>query len=106
MIIRGGENLFPAEIEAVILDHPSVAEVAVVGMPDERWGEVVVAFVRVSDGAGPGEATLVAHCRERMAAQKTPSRWIQESEWPLTGSGKIQKFALRERLMDGHYTRG
>jgi fatty-acyl-CoA synthase len=99
MIIRGGENLFPAEIEAVILEHPSVAEVAVVGMPDERWGEVVAAFVRLSAGASLDEAALVTHCRERIAAQKTPALWIEVSDWPLTGSGKIQKFVLRERLI-------
>ena len=99
MIIRGGENLFPAEIEAVLLEHPSVAEVAVVGMPDARWGELVCAFVRLGPGAILDELELTAHCRERMAPQKTPARWIEVSEWPLTGSGKIQKFVLRERLM-------
>jgi fatty-acyl-CoA synthase len=103
MIIRGGENLFPAEIEAVILEHSSVAEAAVVGMPDEKWGEVAVAFVRLSDGNNLDEAGLVAHCRERIAAQKTPARWVAVSEWPLTGSGKIQKFVLRERLVAGAY---
>ena len=99
MIIRGGENLFPAEIEAVILEHPTVAEAQVVGMPDERWGEVVVAFVRLEAGAVLDDGALIAHCRERIAAQKTPTRWIELNEWPLTGSGKIQKFVLRERLI-------
>lgn len=103
MIIRGGENLFPVEIEAVILEHPTVAETAVVGMPDERWGEVVVAFVRLEAGATLDERALIAHCRERIAAQKTPIRWIELSEWPLTGSDKIQKFVLRERLVAGQY---
>ncbi len=103
MIIRGGENLFPAEIEAVILEHGSVAETAVVGMPDERWGEIVVAFVRLTAGASLDEAGLVAHCRERVAPQKTPARWIEISEWPLTGPGKIQKFVLRDRLIAGDY---
>jgi fatty-acyl-CoA synthase len=103
MIIRGGENLFPAEIEAVILEHPSVAETAVVGMPDERWGEIVVAFVRLAAGASLEEAALIAHCRERIAPHKTPARWIEVSEWPLTGPGKIQKFVLRERLIAGQY---
>ncbi|HEX8936743.1 MAG TPA: AMP-binding protein [Sphingomicrobium sp.] len=103
MIIRGGENLFPAEIEAVILEHPTVAEAAVVGMPDERWGELVVAFVRLEAGAVLDDRALIAHCRERIAAQKTPGRWIEIGEWPLTGSGKIQKFVLRERLIAGRY---
>jgi fatty-acyl-CoA synthase len=103
MIIRGGENLFPAEIEGVILEHSSIAETAVVGAPDDRWGEVVVAFVRLAAGASLDEAALIAHCRERISPQKTPCRWIEVDEWPLTGSGKIQKFVLREQLIAGHY---
>jgi fatty-acyl-CoA synthase len=103
MIIRGGENLFPAEIEGVILEHWSVVETAVVGMPDERWGEIAVAFVRLAAGATLDEPSLIAHCRERIAPHKTPSCWIEISEWPLTGPGKIQKFVLRERLIEGHY---
>ena len=103
MIIRGGENLFPAEIEAVLLEHSSVAEAAVVGMPDERWGEIVVAFVRLAAGASLDETGFVAHCRERIASHKTPARWIEVAEWPLTGPGKIQKFVLRERLQAGYY---
>ena len=105
MIIRGGENLFPAEIEAVILEHPSVVETAVVGVPDERWGEIVVAFVRLGGTDDLNEPALVAHCRERIAPHKTPARWVEVSEWPLTGPGKIQKFVLRERLIAGHYER-
>jgi fatty-acyl-CoA synthase len=103
MIIRGGENLFPAEIEGVILEHPSVAETAVVGMPDARWGEIAVAFVRLAAGAPLDSLALHSHCRERIAPHKTPARWIEVSEWPLTGPGKIQKFVLRERLIAGHY---
>lgn len=103
MIIRGGENLFPAEIEGVILEHPSVAEAAVVGMPDDRWGEIAVAFVRLAAGAGLDALALHSHCRERIAPHKTPARWIEIREWPLTGPGKIQKFVLRERLIAGHY---
>jgi fatty-acyl-CoA synthase len=103
MIIRGGENLFPAEIEGVILEHPSIVETAVVGAPDDRWGEVVVAFVRLVAGASLDEAALITHCRERISPQKTPCRWIEVDAWPLTGPGKIQKFVLRERLIAGEY---
>lgn len=99
MIIRGGENLFPAEIENILLEHPDVAEVAVVGVPDARMGEAVAAFVRVATGASFDPATLTAHCRANIAAQKTPTHWIEVSEWPLTGSGKIQKFVLRDRWL-------
>jgi fatty-acyl-CoA synthase len=103
MIIRGGENLFPAEIEGVILEHPAVIETAVVGMPDDRWGEIVVAFVRLTDGASFDEPAMIHHCRERIAPHKTPCRWIEVDEWPLTGPGKIQKFVLRDRLIAGAY---
>jgi fatty-acyl-CoA synthase len=103
MIIRGGENLFPAEIENIVLEHPSVAEVAVVGAPDDRWGEIVVCFVRLADGHALDRPALVAHCREHLSPQKTPVHWIEIDAWPLTGSGKIQKFALRDRFVEGAY---
>jgi fatty-acyl-CoA synthase len=97
MIIRGGENLFPAEIENILLEHADVAETAVVGVPDPKWGEAVAAFVRLTPGAMLDPAALVAHCRANLSAPKTPTHWIEVSEWPMTGSGKIQKFVLRDR---------
>ena len=104
MIIRGGENLFPAEIENILLEHPDVAEVAVVGVPDERFGEAVAAFIRVSPGGRFDPDALKSHCRAQIAAQKTPSHWVEVSEWPLTGSGKIQKFALRDQWITARET--
>ena len=98
MIIRGGENIYPKEIEDVIFRHPSVAEVAVVGSPDPTWGEVVVAFVRTAPGNAVSPAELRAWCRDRLAAYKTPARWEFLDTFPLTPSGKIQKFVLREKL--------
>jgi fatty-acyl-CoA synthase len=106
MIIRGGENLFPAEIENVLLEHPDVAEVAVVGAPDARWGEIPICFVRLAADARLDPDALKAHCRERISPQKTPAEWIEIGEWPLTGSGKIQKFVLRDRYVAGEFTRG
>jgi fatty-acyl-CoA synthase len=103
MIIRGGENLFPSEIENILLEHADVAEVAVVGVPDARFGEAVAAFVRVAAGATFDPAALIAHCRANIAAQKTPSHWHEVSEWPMTGSGKIQKFALRDQWVAGDF---
>jgi fatty-acyl-CoA synthase len=103
MIIRGGENLFPAEIENAVLEHPSVAEVAVVGAPDARWGEIVVCFVRLEPDARLDQMALVAHCRERLSPQKTPAHWVSIDAWPLTGSGKIQKFVLQERFAAGEF---
>jgi acyl-CoA synthetase (AMP-forming)/AMP-acid ligase II len=106
MIIRGGENLFPAEIENCLLEHPSIAECAVVGVPDPRWGEIVTCFVRLNAGAALDRAALVAHCRAHMAAQKTPAHWFEVTSWPLTGSGKIQKFVLRDRVVAGEFPLG
>ncbi len=104
MVIRGGENLFPAEIEAVLYEHTAVAEVAVIGVPDPKMGEELAAFVRVHDGERPTVEALRAHVREHLAAPKTPRYWIFVDEFPLTGSGKIQKFVLRERWEKGEYT--
>ena len=101
MIIRGGENLFPAEIENILLEHPDVAEVAVVGIPDARWGEMVACSCGCRPARGWICNALIAHCRANIAPQKTPSRWIEVKEWPLTGSGKIQKFVLRDQFVRG-----
>ena len=97
MIIRGGENIYPREIEDLLFAHPEVAEVAVVGIPDERWGETVAAFVRLTYGGEP-TADLRLYCREHLAAYKTPEHWIYLDAFPLTPSGKVQKFRLRESL--------
>lgn len=103
MIIRGGENLFPAEIENAMLEHDAIDEVAVVGVPDEKWGEQVACFIRSeSDHVfTPGE--LKAFVRERLSPQKTPAFWVKVSEWPLTGSGKIRKFKLAEEFEAGQH---
>ncbi len=103
MIIRGGENLFPAEIENVLLEHPAIAECAVVGVPDERWGEIAACFVRLNAGAALDRAAFVAHCRQHLSAPKTPAHWFEVKDWPLTGSGKIQKFVLRDRVLSGEF---
>ncbi|MBY6217330.1 AMP-binding protein [Qipengyuania aquimaris] len=103
MIIRGGENLFPVEIENVLLEHPDVAQVAVVGLPDEKWGEIVAAFIRTPDNSPFDAQALKAHCREHLAAQKTPAVWVHVTEYPMTGSGKVQKFELRDAYLKGEY---
>jgi fatty-acyl-CoA synthase len=103
MVIRGGENMFPAEIEAALIEHPSVTEVAVIGVPDPRMGEELVAFIRVTGDVRPDIESLRQHMRQRLAAPKTPRYWVFLSEFPLTGSGKIQKFVLRERCAQGEY---
>ncbi len=102
MIIRGGENIYPREIEELLFEHPKVADVAVVGLPDERWGEIVAAFVRDADPADPAtDAELHTYCRENLSPQKTPKVWCRVAEFPLTPSGKVQKFVLREQWGQG-----
>ncbi|HEX6021454.1 MAG TPA: AMP-binding protein [Solirubrobacter sp.] len=99
MIIRGGENIYPREIEQVLFDHQDVADVAVVGVPDETWGEQVAAFIRPAEGRTPDPDVLFAYCRERLAPHKTPRYWRFVDEFPLTPSGKVQKHMLRERFI-------
>jgi fatty-acyl-CoA synthase len=99
MIIRGGENIYPREIEDVLYSHPGVAEVAVVGIPDAKWGEVIGAFVRPAPGHTPSKEELVAYCRQHLAPFKTPQHWMFVEAFPLTPSGKIQKFVLRDRFV-------
>ena len=103
MIIRGGENLFPAEIENVLLEHPAVAEVAVVGLPDDKWGEIVACFLRPEGSSDLDAADLRHYCREHLSPQKTPAVWVSLDEFPLTGSGKIQKFRLRDMFVAGDF---
>jgi fatty-acyl-CoA synthase len=103
MIIRGGENLFPAEIENAMLEHPALAEVAVVGLPDPRLGEIVGCFMRPAGPQRPHRAELVAFCRERLSPQKTPAVWVYVEDWPLTGSGKIRKFMLQNQYREGRF---
>lgn len=99
MIIRGGENIYPREIEDVLFSHPGVSEVAVVGIPDAKWGEVLGAFVRPTPGQTPDKEELVSYCRQHLAPFKIPLHWVFIEEFPLTPSGKIQKFVLREKFV-------
>ena len=97
MIIRGGENIYPREIEDVLFAHPALADAVVIGVPDQTWGEVVAAFVRAVPGQpAPPADELRAWCRERLAPYKTPRHWVFVDAFPMTPSGKIQKYKLRE----------
>jgi fatty-acyl-CoA synthase len=97
VIIRGGENIYPAEVEAALSAHPGVLDIAVVGAPDPCWGEVPIAFVRpLGPSLDPHE--LESFARERLAGFKVPRTWHQVEEFPLTASGKIQKFKLTAML--------
>jgi acyl-CoA synthetase (AMP-forming)/AMP-acid ligase II len=99
MIIRGGENIYPREVEQVLFDHEDVADVAVVGVPDPVWGEQVAAFIRPAEGCEPDPDALFAYCRQRLAPHKAPRHWSIVDAFPMTPSGKVQKFALRERFL-------
>jgi fatty-acyl-CoA synthase len=98
VIISGGENIATIEVEQALAAHPSVSEVAVVAAPDERWGEVPVAFVTAAGGDAPEEGELQEFARGRLARFKVPKRIEVVDELPKTGTGKIQKFLLRERV--------
>ncbi|MCR8724704.1 class I adenylate-forming enzyme family protein [Frigidibacter sp. ROC022] len=98
MYISGGENVYPAEVERVLNEHPEVLEAAVIGMADERWGEVGAAFLLPRPGAAPDLDTLAPWCRERLAAYKVPKRFHLVEDFPRTAAGKIMKTELRKRL--------
>ena len=97
MIIRGGENIAPAEIEQVLLAHPAVRDAVCFGVPDEKYGELVGAAVTLSGAADPSE--LIAYCRERLAAFKVPTRIDVLQEIPRTATGKIQRRRVAEVVL-------
>lgn len=99
MIIRGGENIYPREIEDVLFTHPGIASVSVVGVPDAEWGEQVAAFVQARPEARLCADELATFCRLHLAPFKVPRIWRFVDAFPQTASGKIQKFALREHLL-------
>jgi fatty-acyl-CoA synthase len=96
MIIRGGENVYPRELEEFLLTIPGISEAYVIGVPSERYGEEVMAWVKLREGATLGEEDLVAACRGRIATYKVPRYWKFVDGFPMTVTGKIQKFRMRE----------
>jgi fatty-acyl-CoA synthase len=96
MIIRGGENIYPREIEEFLHTHPSVAEAQVIGVPSEKYGEEVMAWVRLRSGATLGDAEMIAFCTGKIATYKVPRYWRFVEEFPMTVTGKVQKFRMRE----------
>ena len=100
MIIRGGVNIYPREVEDVLFEHPTVAQAAVIGMPDEKWGEIVIAVVQAAEGHELNFAHLHQHCRDRLATFKVPARWTSTDAFPLNPTGKIQKFVLADWIRD------
>jgi fatty-acyl-CoA synthase len=98
MIIRGGENIYPREIEDTLFTHPSVAGVSVVGIEDAEWGEVVAGFIQFKVGQQATGEELTAFCRQHLAFYKVPRIWRFVDQFPQTASGKIQKFVLRDQF--------
>jgi fatty-acyl-CoA synthase len=96
MIIRGGENIYPREIEEALYRHPAVEEAEVVGIPDDRFGEEVCAFVKLHEGYPADEAEMRAHCKECLAYFKVPRHFLFVDAFPTTVTGKVQKFKLRD----------
>jgi long-chain acyl-CoA synthetase len=102
MIITGGVNVYPAEIEAVLLDHPAVHDAGVIGIPDPDWGETVTALVQLKGGIEPSDELreqLVAHCEERLGSYKVPRRWEFRDHLPRTDAGKLYKRKIREEYI-------
>ena len=102
VIITGGENVSSIEVEDVLFSHPAVAEVAVIGVPSEKWGETIKALVVLAEGEQATEADLIAWCKEKAAGYKAPTSVEFRDELARTATGKLQKFKLREEYWEGY----
>jgi acyl-CoA synthetase (AMP-forming)/AMP-acid ligase II len=101
MILTGGENVYPREVEEVLYEHPAVGEAAVIGAPDPKWGEKVVAVVCLREGAAAGAEELIVFCRQRIASYKKPRHVVFVDVLPKNASGKVLKRELRDRIAAG-----
>jgi len=100
MIIRGGENIYPREIEEYLFQHPKIQQAAVFGVPDEKYGEAVVAWVKLQEGETANAEEIRAFCSEQIAHYKVPKYIVIVDEFPMTVTGKIQKFIMREKTLN------
>jgi fatty-acyl-CoA synthase len=100
MVIRGGENIYPREIEEFLYTHPDVADVQVIGVPDERYGEALMAWVLPRQGAALSEEELREFCRGKIAHYKIPRYVKFVDSFPMTVTGKVQKFKMREAAIE------
>ncbi len=99
MIIRGGENIYPREIEEFLYKHPKILDIQIVGVPDKKYGEVAVAFVRKKEGTDCSKEEIIQFCEGKIANYKIPSQVIFVKEYPVTANGKIQKYRLRDSFV-------
>jgi fatty-acyl-CoA synthase len=100
MIIRGGENIYPREVEEFLYGHPDVADVQVIGVPSEKYGEEVMAWVKPRDGSTVSGEELAAWCKGKIATFKIPQHWKLVDSFPMTVTGKVQKFKMREAAVE------
>lgn len=100
MIIRGGENIYPREIEEYLFQHPNIQEVAVFGVPDQRFGEAVACWIKLREGVEMGEDEIRDYCNEQIAYYKVPKHIRIVDEFPMTVTGKIQKFVMRDQTIE------
>ena len=100
MVIRGGENVYPREIEEFLYRHPKIQDVQVIGVPDDRYGEEICAWVKLRPGVSATDEEIKAFCRDQIAHYKVPRYVKFVDEFPMTVTGKIQKFIMRERTIN------
>jgi fatty-acyl-CoA synthase len=96
MVIRGGENVYPREVEEFLYGHPAISDVQVIGVPDTRYGEELCAWVRLKEGQSVSGDELREWCRGKIASFKIPRYWRFVDAFPMTVTGKVQKFKMRE----------
>jgi long-chain acyl-CoA synthetase len=102
MVISGGMNIYPAEIEAVMVEHPKIMEVAIIGVPDDRWGESVKAVIILTPGEETSEEAIIEWCKGKMASYRVPKSIDFAADFPRTPAGKVQKKVLREKYWEGY----
>jgi fatty-acyl-CoA synthase len=100
MVIRGGENIYPREVEEFLHTHPAITEAQVIGVPDAKYGEELMAWLRLKSGHAVSDAELTAFCKGRIASYKIPKYWKVVTEFPMTVTGKVQKFKMRELAVE------
>jgi fatty-acyl-CoA synthase len=100
MLIRGGENIYPREVEEFLYTHPAIADVQVFGVPDDKFGEEACAWIRLAEGATASAEEIRAYCQGRIAHYKIPRHIRFVDSFPMTVTGKVQKFLMRQAMVD------